>query len=147
MNNISMESWLPTWYYCLLCGERNDSKILECKRCGIPAFALLGKDVPPAGWAKAEICYESINSIDDEFENTRFVVKIKKVSGVQNAFPTDPFVAIKWEDWYPVSPPTPTEVEVKILNALVNQLHNDGWLDTLGNNGEPTNRSFWRRTM
>jgi hypothetical protein len=134
-----------TWYYCLLCGERNCFLAFHCRRCGIGKYALFGKELPPTGWAVAMICYDLVRPIDETHESNRFMVEVRTSSGKSFINHTNTFVCKKWEDWYPEAPPIPTPLENEIKNALVDQLHNDGWLDALAGNGEPTNNIFWRR--
>jgi hypothetical protein len=107
---------------------------------------LLAKDIPPVGWAKAQICLDTLNSINQTDEHARYVVKIQANSDVHFAYHTDIFVCEKWDESYPVPPPIPTDLEREIRNDLVDQLHKDGWLDTLTGNAQPTFWQYWRRT-
>jgi hypothetical protein len=107
--------------------------------------ALFGSDVPPSGWAAARIYCEPGTPIDETHDYARFIVQIRTSTATRWAYHTELFICEKWDSWYPVPPPVPTSVERTIKQALVEQLHADGWLDTRARNGEPTNNLFWRR--
>jgi hypothetical protein len=130
-------------YYCLLCGQQNEDGAAECLRCGIPRRK--GRDNLPAGWEFCQIMYKSLERIDETYEWACFVAEICTAHDRVYAYETPSFKRKQWDSWYPEPPPLPTVEEQRIEQALINQLHADGWMDSLAGNGEPTNSKFWRR--
>jgi hypothetical protein len=133
-------------YYCWLCGAPNHVFIGRCDRCRIPHDEVLTRRLVE-GWESCNIFCEALENLDDTYERARFLVEIRTVRGNTYAFHTASFTRRIWDSWYPEPPPLPSAEERQIEQSLIDQLHNDGWLDTTAATGEPVRLKYWRYTV
>ena len=133
--------------YCLLCGSSHTSFARRCPTCAIPVGRgyYYTKDLPE-GWEACEIHLQSLQAIDEVYEQVRHVVQHCTAHSRAYTHVSPAFRHYIWHEPDNEPPPLLSQ-EGQVLHAqLQDLLRQEGWRDTITANGQPCGYQFWRRS-